>query len=84
MTGSLQVVGRTDVSIVRKVDSSTGGDIAPVLDRSKFPIRILTAAVFNNDRERAMGAARQFRLGTDGHHGPRTDFSIGFEPRVAG
>ncbi|WP_321800541.1 aldehyde dehydrogenase [Caballeronia sp. J97] len=38
----------------------------------------LNAAVFTNDRERAMRAARQLRSGTVGHNGPRTDFSIGF------
>jgi betaine-aldehyde dehydrogenase len=38
----------------------------------------LNAAVFTNDRDRAMHVARQIRSGTVGHNGPRTDFSIGF------
>ncbi|AJG22418.1 aldehyde dehydrogenase [Cupriavidus basilensis] len=38
----------------------------------------LNAAVFTNDRERALAVARQIRAGTVGHNGPRTDFSIGF------
>ncbi|MEC3768790.1 aldehyde dehydrogenase [Cupriavidus sp. SS-3] len=38
----------------------------------------LNAAVFTNDRDRAMQVARQIRSGTVGHNGPRTDFSIGF------
>jgi len=38
----------------------------------------LNAAVFTNDRNRAMKVARQLRSGTVGHNGPRTDFSIGF------
>lgn len=38
----------------------------------------LNAAVFTNDRDRAMQVARQLRTGTVGHNGPRTDFSIGF------
>jgi aldehyde dehydrogenase (NAD+) len=38
----------------------------------------LNAAVFTNDRDRALHVARQLRSGTVGHNGPRTDFSIGF------
>ncbi|HBN8522205.1 aldehyde dehydrogenase [Pseudomonas aeruginosa] len=38
----------------------------------------LNAAVFTNDRDRALRVARQIRSGTVGHNGPRTDFSIGF------
>ncbi|MEM5431027.1 aldehyde dehydrogenase [Cupriavidus oxalaticus] len=38
----------------------------------------LNAAVFTNDRDRALAVARQIRAGTVGHNGPRTDFSIGF------
>jgi aldehyde dehydrogenase (NAD+) len=38
----------------------------------------LNGAVFTNDPDRAMQAARQIRSGTVGHNGPRTDFSIGF------
>ncbi|WP_085692603.1 MULTISPECIES: aldehyde dehydrogenase [unclassified Pseudomonas] len=38
----------------------------------------LNAAVFTNDREKALQVARQLRSGTVGHNGPRTDFSIGF------
>ncbi|SIT41757.1 Geranial dehydrogenase [Paraburkholderia piptadeniae] len=38
----------------------------------------LNAAVFTNDRDRALAVARQIRSGTVGHNGPRTDFSIGF------
>ncbi|MBP2839309.1 aldehyde dehydrogenase [Pseudomonas sp. PNP] len=38
----------------------------------------LNAAVFTNDREKALQVARQIRSGTVGHNGPRTDFSIGF------
>ncbi|WP_434666093.1 aldehyde dehydrogenase [Paraburkholderia sp. A3BS-1L] len=38
----------------------------------------LNAAVFTNDRDRALNVARQIRSGTVGHNGPRTDFSIGF------
>lgn len=38
----------------------------------------LNAAVFTQDRDRAMRVARQLRSGTVGHNGPRTDFSIGF------
>lgn len=38
----------------------------------------LNAAVFTNDREKALQVARQLRSGTVGQNGPRTDFSIGF------
>ncbi|MDU9394710.1 aldehyde dehydrogenase [Pseudomonas sp. zfem002] len=38
----------------------------------------LNAAVFTNDREKALRVARQIRSGTVGHNGPRTDFSVGF------
>ncbi len=38
----------------------------------------LNAAIFTNDRDRALAVARQIRAGTVGHNGPRTDFSIGF------
>ncbi len=38
----------------------------------------LNAAVFTQDREKALQVARQIRSGTVGHNGPRTDFSIGF------
>ncbi|MEN5316610.1 aldehyde dehydrogenase family protein [[Pseudomonas] hibiscicola] len=38
----------------------------------------LIAAVFTNDPKKAFDVARKIRAGTVGHHGPRTDFSIGF------
>jgi aldehyde dehydrogenase (NAD+) len=38
----------------------------------------LNAAVFTNDRDRAMRVARQIRSGTVGHNGLRVDFSLGF------
>ena len=38
----------------------------------------LNASVYTNDAEKALSVARQLRVGTVGHNGPRTDFTIGF------
>jgi hypothetical protein len=79
VTASLRVVGRKGVSIVRRLGLSMGGDIraCPGPKRVTYPGSERSRL---HRRSSAMEVARQFRLGTVGHHGPRTDFSIGFEP----
>jgi len=53
-------------------------DDAHAIELANDSIFGLNSAVFTHDSQRAMSIARQLRVGTVGHNGSRTDFSIGF------
>jgi betaine-aldehyde dehydrogenase len=61
--------------VLSVIPADSEADAIRMANDSRFG---LNAAVFTNDREKAMSVARQLRSGTVGHNGPRTDFSIGF------
>lgn len=61
--------------VLSVIPADSEADAIRMANDSRFG---LNAAVFTNDREKALSVARQLRAGTVGHNGPRTDFSIGF------